>query len=443
MLYAAYASRTENQDAIDMCVVNAIPDPAAARIGIKLLDFKPFNPTDKRTEITYTEDATGNMKRVTKGMTGIIIELCTRNKTEEIESQLETDVEEFAARGLRALAVAYEDVPSGDKDAEGTGFELIGLLAIYDPPREDTKQTIDDAQALGVKVKMVTGDQLAIAKETGRRLGLGDHVSISFALSLSLLRRLRLLEKLLRPAVDRTSRESRADSFSRSQMYPAKVLKAGGFPEGGKHLTLDEMILDADGFAGVFPEHKYEIVKRLQGLGHLVAMVRLRFSSSSPFLLVTLVAVADSLGTNRLEMELTTPRLFLEPTSESLSKVLPTLPDPLLISSSSNLDSPPSFTPSDNLELFSNECEITPSTPVLVSLSPLHLLYRLRLTKRLNSHDSNRHRIRYHGLCFQIRFPSVHGPHYRASQRRNDYDSLCRYVADCSTWLLPSLTFFR
>ncbi|KAI5479058.1 hypothetical protein MNV49_004340 [Pseudohyphozyma bogoriensis] len=230
LLYAAYASRTENQDAIDTCVVSAIPKPELAREGIKLLDFKPFNPVDKRTEITYTEDATGHMKRVTKGMTGIIIELCTRNKTPEIEDQLEKDVEEFAARGLRALAVAFEDVPSGNKEEPGNGFELIGLLAIYDPPRDDTKQTIDDAQALGVKVKMVTGDQLAIAKETGRRLGLGDH------------------------------------------MYPAKVLKAGGFPEGGKHLTLDEMILDADGFAGVFPEHKYEIVKRLQGLGHLVAM---------------------------------------------------------------------------------------------------------------------------------------------------------------------------
>ena len=84
--------------------------------------------------------------------------------------------------------------------------------------------------ALGVKVKMVTGDQLAIAKETGRRLGLGDH------------------------------------------MYPAKVLKEGP-PPGGKHMSLEEMILDADGFAGVFPEHKYEIVKTLQGLGHLCAMI--------------------------------------------------------------------------------------------------------------------------------------------------------------------------
>ncbi|GAA5993451.1 hypothetical protein JCM10908_002196 [Rhodotorula pacifica] len=230
ILYAAYASRTENMDAIDTCVTGAIPALEDARRGIKLLDFKPFNPVDKRTEITYTVDATGEMRRATKGMTGIIIELCSRNKTAEVEDQLEKDVEEFAARGLRALAVAVEDVPSGNKDDQGNGFELIGLLAIFDPPRDDTKQTIDEAQALGVKVKMVTGDQLAIAKETGRRLGLGDH------------------------------------------MYPAKVLQAGGFPEGGKHLNLDEMVLDADGFAGVFPEHKYEIVKRLQGLGHLVAM---------------------------------------------------------------------------------------------------------------------------------------------------------------------------
>ena len=79
-------------------------------------------------------------------------------------------------RGLQALAVAYEELDHDDHEGEGNGFEFIGLLAIFDPPREDTKRTIDDALALGVKVKMVTGDQLAIAKETGCRLGLGDHM---------------------------------------------------------------------------------------------------------------------------------------------------------------------------------------------------------------------------------------------------------------------------
>lgn len=93
------------------------------------------------------------MKRVTKGMTGRIIELCTRNKSSDLEDRLEADVEEFALRGLRGLAVATEDVTSNDAAGEGNGFELIGLLAIFDPPRDDTKQTIDDAQALGVKVR--------------------------------------------------------------------------------------------------------------------------------------------------------------------------------------------------------------------------------------------------------------------------------------------------
>ena len=82
ILLAAYASRTENQDAIDACIVGAIGDPSRARAGIKLLDFKPFNPVDKRTEITYREESSGKLKRVTKGMTGIINELCTRNKTD-------------------------------------------------------------------------------------------------------------------------------------------------------------------------------------------------------------------------------------------------------------------------------------------------------------------------------------------------------------------------
>ncbi|PWN52859.1 plasma-membrane proton-e [Violaceomyces palustris] len=230
ILFAAYASRTENQDAIDGTIVGTLSDPALARKGIKLLDFKPFNPVDKRTEITYLEEATGKVKRVTKGMTSVIIDLCTRNKTTQQEDALEADVEEFANRGLRGLAVAFEDVPSGDKEGEGTGFELLGLLAIFDPPRHDTKETLDNAQALGVRVKMVTGDQLAIAKETGRRLGLGDRI------------------------------------------YPSKILVEGQLPPGTPYKSLDEMILDVDGFAGVFPEHKYEIVKRLQGLGHLTAM---------------------------------------------------------------------------------------------------------------------------------------------------------------------------
>ncbi|KAF8344471.1 E1-E2 ATPase-domain-containing protein [Amanita rubescens] len=190
ILLSAYASRTENQDAIDAAVITALGDLPRARAGIKILDFKPFNHIDKRTEATYREEATGKLRL---------------KRTEEIENRLEADIEEFASCGLRALAVAYEELEDDDPEAEGNGFELIGLLPVIDPPREDTKSTIDDALALGVRVKMIT------------------------------------------------------------------VLKDGP-PPGGKFSSLDDLILDADGFAGVFPEHKYEIVKRLQGLGHLCAM---------------------------------------------------------------------------------------------------------------------------------------------------------------------------
>jgi H+-transporting ATPase len=102
----------------------------------------------------------GKLKRVTKGMTGSIIEFCSRNRTEELEAKLEDDVEQYAARGLRALAVAYEELDGDDHEADGNGFEFIGLLPIFDPPRADTKQTVDDASALGVRVKMITGDQV-------------------------------------------------------------------------------------------------------------------------------------------------------------------------------------------------------------------------------------------------------------------------------------------
>ena len=153
ILLAAYASRTENQDAIDASIVQAIGDVSCTCAAIKLLDFKPFNPVDKRTEITYHEESSG--KLVTKGMIGISIDLCTHNKTEELKNKLEADVEEYATHGLHALAVAYDEVDGDDHEAEGNRFELIGLLAIFNPPCEDMKQIIDDALTLGVKVKMV------------------------------------------------------------------------------------------------------------------------------------------------------------------------------------------------------------------------------------------------------------------------------------------------
>ncbi|KAJ1966444.1 hypothetical protein GGI12_000088 [Dipsacomyces acuminosporus] len=229
LLLSAYASRVENQDAIDKSVVDSLSSPGLAREGIEVLDFLPFNPVDKRTQVTYRRLSDNTVHRVSKGMTQMILELSTRDKTDEIVDRLHADVDEFARRGLRALAVAEESVPSGDVEAPGTGFRLIGLLPIFDPPRHDTKETIDRAIELGVHVKMITGDQLAIAKETGRELGMGD------------------------------------------TMYNASILNKKEELAGIAN-SVDELVLRADGFAGVYPEHKYDIVERLQNLGHMVAM---------------------------------------------------------------------------------------------------------------------------------------------------------------------------
>src|ERR1700753_2609523 len=135
-----YASRTENQDAINMCVINSVPDPFKAHAGIKILEFKPFNPVNEHTECIYHKESSGKLKHVTKGMTGIIVELCTHNKIKDVENRLEADVEEFATHGLCALAVAFKEPDGDDHEAEGNGFELISLLSIFDPPCDNTKR---------------------------------------------------------------------------------------------------------------------------------------------------------------------------------------------------------------------------------------------------------------------------------------------------------------
>jgi len=183
---------------------------------ITVKSFVPFDPTTKRTEITFDPKTDSKVHRVSKGMPDAIIRLC---KNVDHVDKVRKDVNEFAGRGLRGLAVAISD--------GGDSFKLIGLLPIFDPPRDDTADTIKRAVELGVRVKMITGDQLEIAKETGRRLGMGDTMYV--------------YEDLIR--------EKNNDDDE-----------------------VDRTVLNADGFASVFPEHKFEIVKRLQDMGHLVAM---------------------------------------------------------------------------------------------------------------------------------------------------------------------------
>ncbi|KAI5060469.1 hypothetical protein GOP47_0024889 [Adiantum capillus-veneris] len=134
------------------------------------------------------------------------------------------------ARGLRSLAVARQEISEKSKDSEGGPWKFCGLLPLFDPPRHDSAETISKVLNLGVNVKMITGDQLAIAKETGRRLGMGT-----------------------------------------TNMYPSSSLLGQNKEEVIVSVPIDELIERADRFAAVFPEHKYEIV-RLQEKKHICGM---------------------------------------------------------------------------------------------------------------------------------------------------------------------------
>ncbi|KAG2675681.1 hypothetical protein I3843_12G017600 [Carya illinoinensis] len=221
VLMAARASRVENQDAIDSAIVGMLADPKEARAGIQEVHFLPFNPTDKRTALTYI-DRDGKMHRVSKGAPEQILNLA-HNKS-DIERRVHAVIDKFAERGLRSLAVAYQEVPEGRKESAGGPWQFIGLMPLFDPPRHDSAETIRRALNLGVNVKMITG------KETGRRLGMGTN------------------------------------------MYPSSALLGQDKDESIAALPIDELIEKADGFAGVFPEHKYEIVKRLQARKHICGM---------------------------------------------------------------------------------------------------------------------------------------------------------------------------
>ncbi|CAI0413018.1 unnamed protein product [Linum tenue] len=250
VLMAARASRLENQDAIDAAIVAMLADPKEARAEVTEVHFLPFNPTDKRTALTYLDNS-GKMHRVSKGAPEQILNLAYNRA--DIANKVHGIIDKFAERGLRSLGIARQDVPDNNKESSGGPWEFVGLLPLFDPPRHDSAETIRRALDLGVGVKMITGDQLAIAKETGRRLGMGTN------------------------------------------MYPSSSLLGESKGTGFESLPVDELIENADGFAGVFPEHKYEIVKKLQAKKHIVGMTGDGVNDAPALKIADIgIAVADS-----------------------------------------------------------------------------------------------------------------------------------------------------
>ena len=166
IFYAALAAKRmeEGQDAIDFCVTKdcqSEPEMAKRLEDFEELEFVPFDPTSKKTVATVKSLSTGKVFKTCKGMCNIVLDMC--NPSDATRMRVVGAVQELADRGYRALGVAKTN-DKGD-------WVFLGVLSLFDPPREDTKDTIHKAISMGIQVKMVTGDQTAIAKETCRRWG--------------------------------------------------------------------------------------------------------------------------------------------------------------------------------------------------------------------------------------------------------------------------------
>ncbi len=217
LLYAALASRKEDNDTIDNAILQATDKDKSVADKISAFNqekFHPFDPVIKRTEAQLV-DPESKQLNVSKGAPQVIFELCKKNLSNG-DLHLQDKVDDYAKMGYRMIAVAKNGGPES--------WQLIGLIPLFDPPREDSAQTIKDAIAMGVDIKMVTGDNAAIAKQIASKLGLKPH-----------------------------------------------ILQAAELKNKPTH-ELEELVAKADGFAEVFPEHKFSIVQILQKLKHIVGM---------------------------------------------------------------------------------------------------------------------------------------------------------------------------
>jgi H+-transporting ATPase len=208
----ALASNEADQDPIDLAFLDAARKHDLLRGQEKVLSFEPFSPNTRRT-VAFVESG-DHSARIVKGALNTVAELAGRSPAEL--AALEARAQEEAQKGFRVLAVARAN---GDEQ-----LRLVGLVLLSDPVRPDSRKLIADLRAIGVTVKMLTGDALLVAREIARQLDLGEISSV--------------------PRSDRDKIES----------------------------TIDKLIHKSDGLAEIFPEDKFLVVKSLQADGHVVAM---------------------------------------------------------------------------------------------------------------------------------------------------------------------------
>ena len=218
LVYASLASREEDKDPIDTTIIEytkSIDGLVEKLAGFTIKSFKPFDPVNKRSEVTVV-DAQNRSYSIVKGAPQVILSLVDKEKNREVSDFVNENVDELAAKGFRTLGTAITN--------ENGEWEYVGLIPLFDPPREDSAETIQTASDMGVSVKMITGDHTAIARQTAHQVHLKNDI-----------------------------REA--------SVFVGKPEREAG-----------NIVEKADGFAQVFPEHKYRIVELLQEKQHIVGM---------------------------------------------------------------------------------------------------------------------------------------------------------------------------
>ncbi|WP_295421237.1 plasma-membrane proton-efflux P-type ATPase [Sulfurovum sp.] len=271
MVYAALASKEENNDPIEIPIFGYIEEKKLREklSAWTLKKFLPFDPVHKRTEGVY--DGSECDLVVTKGAPQVIIE---QSDEKEFDAKAAyAQVEAFADKGFRTLGVAY-------RKCEEDVYHFVGLIPLFDPPRADSKEAISEAKAKGVSVKMVTGDNIAVAKYIAGLLDIGDTIedirmlkgeSIEEYLYLSRVLS-RAIAEAMQPGQGKEMIEAIVDDIMKKvqrELYNMPIPKGAVKKHESEIVALIE---GANGFAQVYPEDKYFIVDELQKADHIVGM---------------------------------------------------------------------------------------------------------------------------------------------------------------------------
>jgi len=212
---AALASQREGMDLIDSAVLEYAKTTDVDLKPYHQVSFKPFDPSIKRTEAVI--EVEGSRIKAAKGAAQVIMSLC-RDIDQETRQKVNGTIEEFSRHGYRTIAVARSDGDGLDD------FKFTGLLPLSDPPRPDSMNMIAEAKKLGIKPMMLTGDNMAIAKEIADQVGIGRNI--------------------------------------------IRMADVQGLSEDEQVRIVGE----SNGFAEIYPEDKYKVVKLFQSRGHIVGM---------------------------------------------------------------------------------------------------------------------------------------------------------------------------